>query len=41
VGSQPWGLAFGNSNDTLYVANSGGTNLSRVYIGAATASGMK
>ena len=29
------------SGDTLYVANSGGTNLSRVYIGASTASGMK
>jgi hypothetical protein len=29
------------AGDTLYVANSGGTNLSRVYIGAASASGMK
>jgi hypothetical protein len=36
VGSQPWGLAFGNSIDTLYVANSGGTNISRVYVGAGT-----
>ena len=36
VGSQPWGLAFGNSLDTLFVANSGGTNISRVYIGAGT-----
>src|SRR5206468_269434 len=36
VGSQPWGLAFGNSRDTLFVANSGGTNISRVYIGAGT-----
>jgi hypothetical protein len=36
VGSQPWGLAFGGSPDTLYVANSGGTNISRVYIGAGT-----
>jgi hypothetical protein len=36
VGSQPWGLAFGNSVDTLYVANSGGTNLSRVFVGAGT-----
>jgi hypothetical protein len=38
VGSEPWGLAFGNSNDTLYVANSGGTNISRVYVGAGTKS---
>jgi hypothetical protein len=29
------------AGDTLYVANSGGTNLSRVYIGAPAASGMK
>jgi len=44
VGSQPWGVTMSRtapSGDTLYVANSGGTNLSRVYVGAATASGMK
>ena len=44
VGSQPWGMTVSRTaaaKDTLYVANSGGTNLSRVYIGAATASGMK
>jgi hypothetical protein len=44
VGSQPWGMTMSRtaaSGDTLYVANSGGTNLSRVYVGAATASGMK
>jgi hypothetical protein len=44
VGSQPWGITMSRtapSGDTLYVANSGGTNLSRVYVGAATASGMK
>ncbi|CAN5911924.1 hypothetical protein BH11GEM2_BH11GEM2_03560 [soil metagenome] len=38
VGSQPWGMAFSRtapSKDTMYVANSGGTNLSRVYIGGA------
>lgn len=28
VGSQPWGLALGRSGDSLYVANSGGTNIS-------------
>jgi len=38
VGSEPWGLAFGNSPDTLYVANSGGTNISRVFVGAGTKS---
>ena len=36
VGSQPWGMAFGNSPDTLYVANSGGTNISRVFVGTGT-----
>ena len=44
VGSQPWGITMSRTaptGDTLYVANSGGTNLSRVYVGAATASGMK
>ena len=34
VGSLPWGLAIGNHTDTLLVANSGGTNISRVYIGS-------
>ena len=29
VGSEPWGLAFSRNNDSLWVANSGGTNLSR------------
>lgn len=28
VGSQPWGLALGRFRDSLYVANSGGTNIS-------------
>jgi hypothetical protein len=44
VGSQPWGMTMSRTapgKDTMYVANSGGTNLSRVYIGAATPSGMK
>lgn len=38
VGSQPWGMAFSRTapaKDTMYVANSGGTNLSRVFIGGA------
>ena len=33
VGSEPWGLAINRSRDTLYVANSGGTNISAVSIG--------
>jgi hypothetical protein len=44
VGSEPWGMTMSRTapgGDTLYVANSGGTNLSRVYVGAATPSGMK
>ena len=44
VGSQPWGMTMSRTagaGDTLYVANSGGTNLSRVYVGAASPSGMK
>ena len=38
VGSQPWGMTFSRTapaQDTMYVANSGGTNLSRVYVGGA------
>jgi hypothetical protein len=41
VGSQPWGMTMSRTaplKDTMYVANSGGTNLSRVYIGGAAAS---
>ncbi|MGH7616732.1 MAG: hypothetical protein ACREPM_05835 [Gemmatimonadaceae bacterium] len=34
VGSLPWGLAVSNNPDTLLVANSGGTNISRVFIGS-------
>lgn len=41
VGSLPWGMFIGNRSDTLLVANSGGTNISRVYIGAQDASGMQ
>ena len=35
VGSDPWGLFVDNSGDTLLVANSGGTNISRVSINHA------
>jgi hypothetical protein len=44
VASQPWGMTMSrtaSAHDTLYVANSGATSLSRVYVGAATPSGMK
>ena len=33
VGSQPWGMAMSVHRDTLLVANSGGTNISRVFLG--------
>jgi len=33
VGSQPWGLAVGRLGDSLYVANSGGTNISVIPLG--------
>src|SRR3954471_5829969 len=39
VGSLPWGLFVSATNpDTLLVANSGGTNISRVFIGSPTVS---
>lgn len=40
VGSLPWGLFVSNNPDTLLVANSGGTNISRVYIGSTNASAL-
>ena len=33
VGSQPWGMTISVNRDTLLVANSGGTNISRVFLG--------
>lgn len=41
VGSLPWGLFVSNNPDTLLVANSGGTNISRVFIGSANASSLR
>jgi hypothetical protein len=36
VGSEPWGMSMtAGSNDTLLVANSGGTNISRVFVGSS------
>ncbi|HVX41528.1 MAG TPA: hypothetical protein VHB25_18360 [Gemmatimonadaceae bacterium] len=40
VGSLPWGLFVSNNPDTLLVANSGGTNISRVFIGSTDVSQM-
>lgn len=34
VGSEPWGLTLNRGGDTLLVANSGGTNISMVALGA-------
>ncbi|HEX2187257.1 MAG TPA: hypothetical protein VHG51_00090, partial [Longimicrobiaceae bacterium] len=36
VGSQPWGLALSPDSSTLYVANSGGTNVSVIGLAAGT-----
>ena len=33
VGSEPWGVTLNRDGDTLLVANSGGTNISMVYLG--------
>ncbi|HEY9227862.1 MAG TPA: hypothetical protein VIP11_14490 [Gemmatimonadaceae bacterium] len=41
VGSLPWGLFISNNPDTLLVANSGGTNISRVFIGSTEASALR
>ncbi|MDB4899100.1 MAG: hypothetical protein JWN53_908 [Gemmatimonadetes bacterium] len=35
VGSLPWGMTMQNDNDTLLVANSGGTNISKVCVNPA------
>ncbi|HEY2163690.1 MAG TPA: Ig-like domain-containing protein [Gemmatimonadaceae bacterium] len=40
VGSLPWGMVMSNNPDTLLVANSGGTNISRVYVGSSIVAGM-
>lgn len=37
VGSRPWGLALSRRGDSVYVANSGGTNLSVVSLGGTPA----
>ena len=39
VGAQPWGMAIDNSGSMLLVANSGGTNISRVDLSSRSESG--
>jgi hypothetical protein len=39
VGSLPWGMALQKDNDTLLVANSGGTNISKVCINTVVCGG--
>ena len=39
VGAMPWGMAIDNSGSLLLVANSGGTNISRVDLGTRLESG--
>jgi hypothetical protein len=41
VGSLPWGMFVSNNPDTLLVANSGGTNISRVFIGSTSPSSIR
>ena len=38
VGSEPWGITLNRGGDTLLVANSGGTNISMVDLGATDGS---
>ena len=39
VGSEPWGLALNRASDTLLVGNSGGTNISNLFLGDASGLG--
>jgi hypothetical protein len=39
VGAMPWGMAIDNSGSMLLVANSGGTNISRVDLGTRSETG--
>jgi len=39
VGAQPWGMVIDNSGSMLLVANSGGTNISKVDLGTRSESG--
>ena len=35
VGSEPWGMGMNRGGDTIMVANSGGTNISNVFLGSS------
>ena len=39
VGSEPWGLDLSRDGDTLLVGNSGGTNVSNVFLGDGQGNG--
>ena len=39
IGSEPWGMTLNRQQDTLMIGNSGGTNVSMVYLGAASGLG--
>jgi hypothetical protein len=41
VGSQPWGMTFNRNADTLFVANSGGTNMSVLPLATLNESRIK
>lgn len=41
VGSQPWGMTFNRNADTLFVANSGGTNISVLPVATLNESRIK
>lgn len=41
VGALPWGLFLASNPDTLLVANSGATTISRVFVGTSTATSMQ
>ncbi|MEX2178812.1 MAG: hypothetical protein WD801_08895 [Gemmatimonadaceae bacterium] len=41
VGSLPWGLFLSSDPDTLLVANSGATTISRVFVGTTTPASMR
>ena len=39
IGSEPWGMTLNRQRDTLIVGNSEGTNISNIYLGAASGLG--
>jgi hypothetical protein len=41
AGSRPWGLSINRTGDTLLVANSGGTDISNIYLGDVNGLGAR